>query len=112
MLQPKPWRGLSTLRFLSLDGKSHSFDAQANGYGRGEGQAVLVLKPLSQALADGDTIRSVIRGSGINQDGHTSGIAVPDSDAQRDLIISTYAAAGLGMDRTNYFEAHGTGTPM
>jgi acyl transferase domain-containing protein len=112
MLQPEPWRGLSTLRFLSPDGRSHSFDAQANGYGRGEGQAVIVLKPLSQALADGDTIRSVIRGSGINQDGKTSGITVPNSDAQKDLIISTYAAAGLKTDRTNYFEAHGTGTPI
>lgn len=67
MIEPEPWRGLSTLRFLSPDGKSHSFDAKANGYGRGEGQAVIVLKPLSQALKDGDTIRSVIRGSGINR---------------------------------------------
>lgn len=107
MLEPEPWRGLSTLRFLSPDGKSHSFDAKANGYGRGEGQAVIVLKPLSQALKDGDTIRSVIRGSGINQDGKTSGITVPNSEAQRDLIVSTYASAGIGMDRTNYFEAHG-----
>ena len=112
MIEPEPWRGLSTLRFLSPDGKSHSFDAKANGYGRGEGQAVIVLKPLAQALKDGDTIRSVIRGSGINQDGKTSGITVPNSDAQRDLIVSTYASAGIGMDRTNYFEAHGTGTPV
>ncbi|KAH8588580.1 putative lovastatin nonaketide synthase [Bisporella sp. PMI_857] len=112
MLQPEAWRGLSSLRFMSPDGKSHSFDAQANGYGRGEGLGLLILKPLSQALEDGDTIRSVIRGSGINQDGKTPGITVPNSDAQRQLIESTYAAAGLGMDKTNYFEAHGTGTPI
>lgn len=112
MLQPEIWRGLSALRFISPDGVCHSFDSRANGYGRGEGMGVLVLKPLSQALQDNDTIRAVIRGSAINQDGKTPGITVPSSEAQANLIRQTYGAAGLDFSRTGYFEAHGTGTPV
>ncbi|KAJ0311094.1 hypothetical protein COL516b_001797 [Colletotrichum fioriniae] len=100
------------MHMLSPDGISHSFDARANGYARGEAITTVVVKRLEDALADGDTIRAVVRGTGVNQDGHTPGITMPSSDAQAALIRSTYAAAGLSYDDTGYFEAHGTGTPL
>ena len=105
-------RGLSALRFLSPDGKCHSFDESANGYARGEGVGMLVLKPLKDALRDNDTIRAVIRGSYCNQDGKTPAITVPSRDAQADLISTAYRNAGLNFDGTQYFEAHGTGTAI
>ncbi|GFF58827.1 lovastatin diketide synthase LovF [Aspergillus lentulus] len=110
--KPELWRGLSALRFLSPDGQCHSFDSRANGYGRGEGMGVIIVKPLADALRDNDVIRAVIRGTGINQDGKTSGITVPSAEAQINLIKSTYETAGLDFSRTTYFEAHGTGTPV
>ena len=100
------------MHMLSVDGVSHSFDSSANGYGRGEGVGGIVIKPLRAALADGDTIRAVIRGSGINQDGKTPGITMPSEQAQAALIKTTYAAAGLNFKDTSYFEAHGTGTAL
>ncbi|RDL33235.1 Thiolase-like protein [Venustampulla echinocandica] len=112
ILQPELSRGLTALHFISPDGKCHSFDESANGYGRGEGTGILILKPLCDALRDNDTIRAVIRGSGLNQDGKTPGITMPSSEAQAELIRSTYDAAGLDFDRTAYFEAHGTGTAV
>ncbi|KAL2802342.1 hypothetical protein BJX63DRAFT_437959 [Aspergillus granulosus] len=112
ILAPNFISQLSSMHMLSPDGKSHSFDSRANGYARGEALAAVVVKPLHQALADGDTIRAVIRGSGANQDGKTVGITIPNPQAQADLIRKTYATAGLGLDQTGYFEAHGTGTPV
>ncbi|KAF2183646.1 hypothetical protein K469DRAFT_710445 [Zopfia rhizophila CBS 207.26] len=103
---------LSDLNFLSPDGISYSFDQRANGYSRGEGFGVLVLKKLSEAIRDGDTIRSVIRSTGANQDGKTPGITQPSSQAQEGLIRHTYSRAGLDMSETRYFEAHGTGTAV
>ena len=97
---------------LSPTGRSYSFDHRGDGYGRGEGIAAIVLKRLSDAVRDGDTIRAVIRSSGSNQDGHTPGITQPSSAAQEALIRETYAKAGLDMARAQYFEAHGTGTPL
>lgn len=103
---------LSAMHMLSPEGISHTFDDRANGYGRGEGIGCLVVKRLSDALRDGDTIRAVIRGTGANADGKTPSITQPSSIAQADLIRSTYAAAGLDMAETQYFECHGTGTPV
>lgn len=97
---------------MSPDGISHSFDEAANGYGRGEGIGAVLLKPVSQALADGDNIRAIIRGTGINQDGRTPGITLPSPTSQANLIRSTYERHGLSMRDTAYFEAHGTGTPV
>ncbi|KAL5323100.1 hypothetical protein ACEPPN_007628 [Leptodophora sp. 'Broadleaf-Isolate-01'] len=105
-------RGLSSLHFLSPDGKCHWFDEAANGYGRGEGLGFLVLKPLKDALRDNDTIRAVIRGSGLNQDGKTPAITMPSREAQIELIQTTYRNAGLDLQDTQYFEAHGTGTSI
>ncbi|KAL9078526.1 MAG: hypothetical protein Q9157_002549 [Trypethelium eluteriae] len=88
------------------------FDDRANGYARGEGICVMALKPLDDALRDGDTIRAVVRGSGINQDGKTPGITVPNPEAQASMIRTVYEKAGLDYTQTQYFEAHGTGTPV
>ena len=87
-----------------------SFDERANGYARGEGVGMLVLKHIDDAIRDHDCIRAVIRGVGVNQDGKTPGITLPSSEAQTALIRSTYRAAGLDPIDTAYFEAHGTGT--
>lgn len=97
---------------LSPEGISHSFDDRANGYGRGEGIGCMVVKRLSDAIKDGDTIRAVIRHTGANADGKTPSITQPSSDAQAELIRRTYAAAGLPLTGTEYFESHGTGTPV
>jgi acyl transferase domain-containing protein len=100
------------MHMMSPDGLSHSFDESANGYGRGEGFGAVLLKPLSAAMADGDNIRAIIRGTGINQDGRTPGITLPSPTSQANLIRSTYERHGLSMRDTAYFEAHGTGTPV
>ncbi|KAK4106755.1 hypothetical protein N658DRAFT_461640 [Parathielavia hyrcaniae] len=110
ILSPDLGMWLANLRMTSTDGLSRSFADAVTGYGRGEGIATLVLKPMRDALRDGDPIRAVIRGTGVNQDGHTTGITVPNKDAQADLIRSTYRSAGLDVSETSYFEAHGTGT--
>ncbi|ERF71956.1 hypothetical protein EPUS_06515 [Endocarpon pusillum Z07020] len=112
MYHPDFMRFLSNLNFLSPDSRCWSFDERANGYARGEGCAVLVLKRLPDAIKNGDNVRAVIRNTGLNQDGRTPGITVPNEDAQVDLITSTYRKAGLSMEPTRYFEAHGTGTPV
>jgi acyl transferase domain-containing protein len=103
---------MSNINFLSPDGRSHSFDHRANGYARGEGIAVVVLKRLPDAIRDGNTIRAVIRSTGANEDGKTPGITQPSSVAQRRLIEETYRKASLSMKHTRFFEAHGTGTPI
>ncbi len=97
---------------LGPDGICRSFDEKGNGYGRGEGFGVIVLKRVSDALRDGDTIRAVIRNSGSNQDGRSPGITQPTKAAQADLIRRVYSQAGLDMSLTRFFEAHGTGTSV
>ncbi|KAG6012888.1 putative PKS/NRPS-like protein biosynthetic cluster [Claviceps pusilla] len=105
----------SKLNMLSPTGRSRMWDAAADGYARGEGVACVVLKTLSQAIQDGDTIECVIRETGVNQDGRTPGITMPNNAAQTALIRDTYARAGLdpeqASDKCQFFEAHGTGTP-
>lgn len=97
------------MNFLSPDAKCYSFDHRANGYARGEGFGVLVLKRLSEAVRNRDTIRALIRSTGVNQDGHTSGgITQPSKDLQAQLIRETYRKAGLDIGKTRFFEAHGT----
>lgn len=103
---------LSNLNFLSPDSKCYSFDHRANGYARGEGTAVIVLKLLSVAIQDGDLIRAVVRATGSNQDGRTPGITQPSQQAQELLIRETYSAGGLDLRETRFFEAHGTATPV
>ncbi|MFH8803404.1 beta-ketoacyl synthase N-terminal-like domain-containing protein [Streptomyces sp. NPDC017936] len=94
----------------SPDGRSKPFDASADGYGRGEGAGVLVLKRLSDAERAGDRVLAVIRGSGVSQDGRTAGIMAPNGEAQADLLRRTYTQCGIAPDTVDYVEAHGTGT--
>ncbi|KAK0716109.1 hypothetical protein B0H67DRAFT_684173 [Lasiosphaeris hirsuta] len=104
----------SNVNMLSPTGRSRMWDAHADGYARGEGVGCVVLKRLSDAIADGDAIECIVRETGINQDGRTPGITMPSSSSQASLIRQTYARAGLNpllqTDRCQYFEAHGTGT--
>ncbi|KID72760.1 Polyketide synthase-nonribosomal peptide synthetase [Metarhizium brunneum] len=115
ILGPEQYIAESKLQMLSPTGRSRMWDADADGYARGEGVAAIVLKTLSQAIVDGDHIECVIRETGLNQDGRTPGITMPSATAQEALIRATYAKAGLDLgqraDRPQYFEAHGTGTP-
>ena len=101
----------SNLSMLSATGRSQMWDSNANGYARGEGVGAIAMKTLSNAIADGDHIECIIRETGINQDGRTTGITMPSSDAQCTLIQQTYAKAGLDLtnpaERCQYFEAHG-----
>lgn len=98
-------------RLLSPEGRCYAFDDRAtSGFGRGEGSACIILKTLEAALRDNDPIRSVIRNSGVNQDGKTAGITMPNGEAQASLIQSVYRTAGLDPLQTDYVEAHGTGT--
>jgi zearalenone synthase (highly reducing iterative type I polyketide synthase) len=101
---------LNNLGFLNSAGHSRSFDADANGYGRGEGCGILILKRLDDAIRDGDTVRAVIRGSGANSDGWTQGVTMPSQSAQAMLIRQVYDSFGLDYGSTQYVEAHGTGT--
>ena len=101
---------LGAAKILSPDGKSQMWDHKANGFSRGEGFGVTILKPLDAALRDGDTIRAVVLASAANEDGRTPGISLPNSEAQQELIRKAYAQAGIDPRSTGYVEAHGTGT--
>nr|ALQ32968.1 putative polyketide synthase [Fusarium sp. NRRL 25184] len=114
ILVPDLFVSESSLNMLSPNGRSYMWDKDADGYTRGEGTSAVILKTLSQAIADGDDIECIIRETGVNQDGQTPGITMPSPTAQAELIRATYAKAGLDLrlesDRPQYFEAHGTGT--
>ncbi|UQX05328.1 type I polyketide synthase [Streptomyces sp. RerS4] len=98
---------------LSPDGVTYTFDARANGFVPGEGAGVLVLKPLEAALADGDRVYGVIRGSAVNNDGTTAGLTVPSASAQEQVLRLAHERAALGdAERVQYVELHGTGTPV
>lgn len=112
ILSPNTQVALSKFGGLSRDGRSKAFAASADGYGRGEGAVMLVLKPLSQALLDGNPIHSTIRASSINSDGASNGLTAPSPQAQRDLLAMAYAKSGLSAGQVHYVEAHGTGTAL
>ncbi|SNR59681.1 type I polyketide synthase [Actinomadura mexicana] len=97
---------------LAPDGRCKTFDDAADGYGRGEGAAALVLKPLGAAVRDGDRVHAVIRGSAVNQDGASGGMTVPSASAQVAVIRRAVDAAGWAPHEVDYVEAHGTGTPL
>ncbi|MBU3066322.1 SDR family NAD(P)-dependent oxidoreductase [Nocardia sp. NEAU-G5] len=112
MLQPETFISMCKGHFLSADGRCKSFDATADGYGRGEGAGAVILKPLEAAVRDGDRIYAVIRGTGVNQDGRTLAIPVPNPVAQEDLARRVRTQAGIAPEDIGYVEAHGTGTPV
>jgi acyl transferase domain-containing protein len=103
---------LSQSRMLSPTARCHTFDEKADGYVRGEGCGVVVLKRFSDALKDGDRIHALIAGTAVNQDGRSAGLTVPNGEAQARLMRDALAAAALPPGRVSYLEAHGTGTPL
>ncbi|MET9218130.1 beta-ketoacyl synthase N-terminal-like domain-containing protein [Streptomyces sp. NPDC003300] len=103
---------MSKVGAMAKDGHCKVFDAAADGIVRGDGCVVLVLKRLTDALADGDRVLSVIRGSAVNHDGHSAGLTVPSAAAQQSLLRDALAAADVRPDEIGYVEAHGTGTPL
>ena len=100
------------LRFLSEEGRCFSFDSRGSGYGRGEGVASIFIKPLKDALANGDPVRAVIRNTLVNQDGKTPGLTMPSCDAQVSMMNAAYAQARIDPVHTGYVEAHGPGTKV
>ena len=112
ILSPEFTVAASRMQMLAADGRCKAFDARADGFVRGEGCGVVVLKRLSDALAAGDPVRAVIRGSGVNQDGRTNGLTAPNGHAQAALIRGVLAGAGVAGAEIGYVEAHGTGTPL
>jgi acyl transferase domain-containing protein/NADPH:quinone reductase-like Zn-dependent oxidoreductase/acyl carrier protein len=110
LVLPDGYIGFSRLTMLSPDGRCKAFDAKANGFVRSEGAGVIVLKPLAKALAAGDRIYALIRGTGVNQDGRTPGMTVPSQQAQEEVVRQTCRLAGISPRQVGYVEAHGTGT--
>ena len=104
--------GLSAIDMLSPTGRCQTFDQAADGTAFSEGVGMVVLKRLADAVADGDPIYGVIRGSGVNQDGASNGITAPSGSAQEALITSVYQRFGIDPQRLSYVEAHGTGTKL
>lgn len=113
LLHPYPFVGFTKASMLSAGGRCKPFDASGDGYVRAEGGAVLVLKPLDRALADGDTIQAVIRASGVNADGaRKTGITIPSSAGQTELMREVLSRSGLEAADIDFIEAHGTGTAV
>ncbi|MBW4696825.1 MAG: polyketide synthase [Aphanocapsa lilacina HA4352-LM1] len=111
-LSPERSIGLSQGRMLAADGRCKTFDAQADGYVRGEGCGVLVLKRLSDALADQDPIRAIIRGTAVNHNGRSNGLSAPNTAAQEEVIRRALAQAGVQPSQVSYVETHATGTAL
>ncbi len=112
MITPGGFIGFSQASMLSPEGRCKAFDADANGFVRGEGAGMVLLKRLSKAIADGDPIHAVIRGTAMNQDGHTNGISLPSPEAQARLVRDACADAGIAPAQVGFVEAHGTGTAV
>ncbi|MBX3670089.1 MAG: SDR family NAD(P)-dependent oxidoreductase [Rhodocyclaceae bacterium] len=113
LLHPQPFVGFTKASMLSAGGRCKVFDASGDGYVRAEGGALLLLKPLDRAIADGDEIHAVIRASGANADGaRKTGMTIPSPEGQADLMRSVLARSGLLASEVDFFEAHGTGTAV
>ena len=112
IVSPEAAINLSKARMLSPTGRCRTFDASADGYTRGEGCGLIVLKRLSQARADGDRILGLIRGSAVNQNGQSNGLTAPNGTAQRALLRQALAVAGVTPEAVGYVECHGSGTPL
>ncbi|MFD0723275.1 SDR family NAD(P)-dependent oxidoreductase [Streptomyces globosus] len=112
VLSPQTVVAGNQLGVLSPDGRCKALDATADGYVKGEGVGVLVLKPLSRALADGDRVHAVIRGSAVGHGGHASSLTAPNPEAQAALLAEAYQDAGVPVETVSYTELHGTGTAL
>ncbi|MDA2893507.1 acyltransferase domain-containing protein [Mycolicibacterium sp. BiH015] len=110
ILSPAVTRSFDQAEAMSQSGRCHAFDARADGFVRGEGCGVAVLKRLSDAVRDGDRVLAVVRGSAVNQDGRSNGLMAPNPAAQMAVLRTAYAAAGVEPREVDYVEAHGTGT--
>jgi acyl transferase domain-containing protein/SAM-dependent methyltransferase len=112
ILTPEMNINFSKARMMAADGRCKTFDAAADGYVRGEGCALIVLRRLTDALVDGDRVLAVIRGSAINQDGRSGGLTAPNGPAQEAVIRAALGNAGIDASAVSYVETHGTGTPL
>ncbi|NTV94311.1 MAG: acyltransferase domain-containing protein, partial [Thiobacillus sp.] len=112
LMHPYPFVGFTKAAMLSAAGRCRTFDAEGDGYVRAEGGAILVLKPLETALADGDHVHAVILASGVNTDGYKSGLTIPSPTAQAELMRACCSRAGVAPADIAYIEAHGTGTAV
>ncbi len=112
ILTPESYIGFSKINALSVDGRCRPFDDDADGYTKGEGCGIVILKRLSDAQRDGDNILAVFKGSAVNQDGESSGLTAPNAIAQKEVINMALGNAGLSPDDVDYIEAHGTGTRL
>ncbi|MDJ0756201.1 MAG: amino acid adenylation domain-containing protein [Ardenticatenaceae bacterium] len=112
ILAPEMNVNFSKARMMAPDGRCKTFDASANGYVRGEGCGILVLKRLSDAQRDGDQVLALIRGSAVNQDGPSGGLTVPNGVSQQRVISQALRSGGIEPDQVSYIEAHGTGTSL
>ncbi|ORV60767.1 polyketide synthase [Mycobacterium europaeum] len=112
LLSPATMMTFSRAHMLAPDGRCKTFDASADGYVRGEGCGVIVVKRLDDAIRDGDRIRAVIRGSAVNQDGASGGLTVPNGVAQQRVVAEALERAGVSARDVGYLEAHGTGTSL
>nr|WP_277622391.1 type I polyketide synthase [Mycobacterium malmoense] len=111
-LRPETQIAISAWGLLSLRGRCATFDAAADGFVRGEGAGMVVLKRLTDAVRDGDRVLAVVRGSAVNQDGRSNGITAPNTAAQCDVIADALRSADVAPESVHYVEAHGTGTAL
>ncbi len=112
MLSPELTETFALAGMMAADGRCKTFDAAADGYVRGEGCGVVILKRLDEAIADGDNILAVIQGSAINQDGRSNGLTAPNGLAQQEVIRQALGNAGINPQQIGYIESHGTGTTL
>ncbi|MEE2781456.1 MAG: SDR family NAD(P)-dependent oxidoreductase [Planctomycetota bacterium] len=112
ILEPAAMVALSEVRALAPDGRCKTFDQSADGYARGEGCGMVLLKRLSDAVKDGDRVHALIRGSAVNHDGHSNGLTAPHGPSQEALVREAIADAGVEASDIDYVEAHGTGTSL
>ncbi|AZS14161.1 type I polyketide synthase [Paenibacillus lutimineralis] len=112
MLDPNTYVGAGVMGVFSPDGQCKTFDRSANGYVKGEGVGVVVLKPLEKAVGDGDYIYGVVKGTAVNHGGRAHSLTAPNSDAQAELLLEAYTEAGVDPATVSYIETHGTGTEL
>lgn len=112
ILSPELSIAFSQAQMMSADGRCKTFDSDADGYVRAEGCGLILLKPLSSALRDGDTILALIRGSAVNQDGRSNGLTAPNGPAQEAVIRRALHSASVSPDQVSYVETHGSSTPL